>query len=115
VQTVPTVSAPTTVVVQPGAAVQVNPPPSGAPPAQPAPAPAPDKKSSGPEPAKSDKAAEKPATFNPFDLSSYEAILSRFTGGSRTTGTSNGTEGPRHPGEVMMKPAEVSTTPAGAR
>lgn len=114
-QAAPTVSSPTTVVVQPGAAVQVNPPPSGSPPTQPAPTTAPDKKSSAPEPAKSDKAAEKPATFNPFDLSSYEAVLSRLTGGSRTTGASNGAEAPQNPAEVMMKPAEVSTSPAGTR
>lgn len=111
-QPVPTVSSsPTTVVVQPGAAVQVNPPPSGSPQA-PAPA-APDKKSSAPEPAapaKPEKAAEKPATFNPFDLSSYESVLSRITGGSRTSGTSNG-EGPPKPAEVIMRPAEVSTNP----
>jgi regulator of protease activity HflC (stomatin/prohibitin superfamily) len=118
VPTVPTVSSPTTVVVQPGAAVQVNPPPSGQPQNQATPA-APDKRSSAPEPAgasKSEKAAEKPATFNPFDLSSYEAVLSRITGGSRTTGTSNGAEGPPKPVEVIMKPAEVSTQPpAGTR
>ncbi|MGV3633970.1 MAG: SPFH domain-containing protein [Pseudorhodoplanes sp.] len=110
-QAAPTVSSPTTVVVQPGAAVQVNPPPGGSPPSQPAPSGAPDKKSSAPEPAKSDKTAEKPATFNPFDLSSYEAVLSRLTGAPRTTGSSNGTEGPQKPVEVIMKPAEVPVNP----
>jgi regulator of protease activity HflC (stomatin/prohibitin superfamily) len=116
-QPAPTVSSPTTVVVQPGAAVQVNPPPAGTPSNQPAspppPAPAPDKKSSGPEPASArpEKTAEKPATFNPFDLSSYEAVLSRITGGSRSNGTPNGAEGPPKPAEVIMRPAEVSTRP----
>jgi len=112
-QAVPTVSSPTTVFVQPGGAVHVNPP--GTPPQPPAPA-APDKKSAAPEPAapaKPDKAAEKPATFNPFDLSSYEAVLSRITGGSRTTGSSNGSEGP--PAEAKMKPAGASANPAGTR
>jgi regulator of protease activity HflC (stomatin/prohibitin superfamily) len=120
VQTVPTVSSPTTVVVQPGAAVQVNPPPSAPPQNQAPPPAAPDKRSSAPEPAgtaKPEKAAEKPATFNPFDLSSYEAVLSRITGGSRTTtGTSNGAEGPPKPAEVIMRPAEVPVQPpAGTR
>lgn len=114
-QAAPTVSPPTTVVVQPGAAVQVNPQPSGAPSVQPAPAPdkKPDKKSSGPEPVlgKPEKTAEKPATFNPFDLSSYEAVLSRITGGSRTTGRSSESEGSPKPVEVIMTPAEVSTKP----
>jgi regulator of protease activity HflC (stomatin/prohibitin superfamily) len=112
-QAAPTVSSPTTVVVQPGAAVQVNPPPGGSPPNQSTPAPAPDKKSSAPEPAgaKPDKSAEKPATFNPFDLSSYESVLSRITGGSRSGGAKNGTEGPPKPAEVIMRPAEVSTRP----
>ncbi len=104
------VPPPTTVVVQPGSAVQVNPPPA-VPPQTPAPA-GPDKKSAVPEPAgpaKPEKTAEKPATFNPFDLSSYESVLSRITGGSRTDGASNGAEGPQ-------KPAEVSTNPpAGTR
>jgi hypothetical protein len=109
-------TSPTTVVVQPGGAVQVNPPPSAQPQQGPTP-PAPDKRSSGPEPAgKPDKAAEKPATFNPFDLSSYEAVLSRLTGGSRTTGSATGAEGPAKPAEVIMRPAEVSTSlPPGTR
>ncbi|HWV52535.1 prohibitin family protein [Pseudorhodoplanes sp.] len=111
-QAVPTVSSPTTVFVQPGGAVHVNPP--GTPPQPPAPA-APDKKSAAEPaaPAKPDKAAEKPATFNPFDLSSYESVLSRITGGSRTTGSSNGSEGP--PAEAKMKPAGASANPAGTR
>ncbi|MFZ5690150.1 MAG: SPFH domain-containing protein [Pseudomonadota bacterium] len=110
-QAAPTVSSPTTVVVQPGAAVQVN-PPAAAQPQQNQTPPAPDKRSSAPEAAaKNDKTAEKPAIFNPFDLSSYEAVLSRLTGGSRTTGSSNGTEGPGKPTEVMMKPAEIQVNP----
>jgi regulator of protease activity HflC (stomatin/prohibitin superfamily) len=85
-------SPPATVVLQPGA-VQVNAPPSGSQKETP---PAPDKKAAAaetPPPAKSDK----PATFNPFDLSSYEAVFSRITGSSRTTGSSNGSDAPKKP------------------
>lgn len=102
-QAAPAVSSPTTVVVQPGA-VQVQPPAGSAPaagasveaapaasdkpsekaPAQAAPAPA--------SPARS----EKPTTFNPFDLSNYETVLSRITGGARPPET----EGSRKQGEV---------------
>jgi regulator of protease activity HflC (stomatin/prohibitin superfamily) len=115
-QAAPTLSSPTTVVVQPGAALQVNPPPASPPQQNQTPS-VPDKRSSAPESAaKNEKTAEKPATFNPFDLSSYEALLSRLTSGSRTTGSSNGTEGPPKPSEVTMKPAEVQmNTPPGTR
>jgi hypothetical protein len=40
---------------------------------------------------------ERPAIFNPFDLSSYESVLSRITGGSRPTGTESGAEAPAKP------------------
>ncbi|MFN3350500.1 prohibitin family protein [Pseudorhodoplanes sp.] len=101
-QPAPAVSSPTTVVVQPGSAVQVNPPPAASPqpaapqipPAVPPAAPQAGQPSAAPpaggQPAerapdapgpRSDR-SEGPATFNPFALSSYEAILSRFTGGS---------------------------------
>jgi regulator of protease activity HflC (stomatin/prohibitin superfamily) len=82
VQTVPTV-APTTVVVQPGSAVQVNPPAGG--PAQEPPPPATDKTSGAAPSAPANP--DRPATFNPFDLSHYEALLSRITGSSRPTGS----------------------------
>lgn len=78
-QAAPTTSS-TTVVVQPGA-VQVQTAPAAAPKADTPPNA--DKKTPGPAssatPAKPDKAA----AFNPLDLSSYEAVLSRITGGAR--------------------------------
>jgi regulator of protease activity HflC (stomatin/prohibitin superfamily) len=96
-QAAPTVSSPTTVVVQPGAAVTVNPPPSGPSPVQTPPAA--DKKPDTPEAPASGKQekSEKPATFNPFDLSSYESVLSRITGGSRQPGAPGGPEAPAKP------------------
>ena len=78
VQAAPAISSPTTVVVQPGGAVQLNAPPAG-PPQDPAPAAAPDKPSAAAAPA-TPAAPDKPATFNPFDLSKYDSILSRITG-----------------------------------
>jgi hypothetical protein len=39
-------------------------------------------------------APDRPAIFNPFDLSSYESVLSRITGGSRPSGPQGGAEAP---------------------
>lgn len=79
----PAVSSPTTVVVQPGA-VQVQPPAGGA--ASDNAPTASDKapeKSSAPAGPAAPARSEKPTTFNPFDLSNYESVLSRITGGPR--------------------------------
>jgi regulator of protease activity HflC (stomatin/prohibitin superfamily) len=70
-----TVTAPTTVVVQPGASVQVNRPTAA--PAQTDPASKSDKPAAAPE---ASAKPDRPATFNPFDLSHYEAVLSRIIG-----------------------------------
>jgi hypothetical protein len=96
-QAAPTVSSPTTVVVQPGAAVNVNPPPGTPTPVQTPPAI--EKKPEAAEPAAPVKQerSEKPATFNPFDLSSYESVLSRITGGSRQAGTPGAPEAAAKP------------------
>ncbi len=96
-QAAPSASSPTTVVVQPGAAVQVNPAPAASAPA------AADKKPETPEPAAPAKpsASEKPATFNPFDLSSYESVLSRITGGSRPAETTS--KAPEAPAKPAME------------
>jgi regulator of protease activity HflC (stomatin/prohibitin superfamily) len=93
----PTSTPPTTVVVQPGAAVNVNTQPSASPQTPPGPG---EKPAATPEPGAGNKpgakpeAREKPAVFNPFDLSSYESVLSRITGGSRPTGQQDGAEAP---------------------
>lgn len=88
VLTVPTVS-PTTVVVQPGSAVQVNPPASGTPAVGSAPATEQTPAAASPAaPAKSDQ----PSTFNPFDLSNYETLFWRLTGTTRPNGTPAGSE-----------------------
>jgi prohibitin 2 len=93
----PTVTSPTTVVVQPGAAVNVNTQPSASPQTPPGPG---EKPATTPEPGAANRpgakpeASEKPAVFNPFDLSSYESVLSRITGGSRPAGTQGGAEAP---------------------
>jgi prohibitin 2 len=84
-------SSPTTVVVQPGAAVHVNPAPAA--PAQPDAAADKDKKPETPEPAAKSDRSDKPATFNPFDLSSYESVLSRITGTSRPPEASKDAKG----------------------
>jgi prohibitin 2 len=76
-------ASPTTVVVQPGAVqVQVPAGTGATPEAAPArPGKTPEK---APEPvAPAPARTEKPTTFNPFDLSNYEAVLSRITGASR--------------------------------
>jgi regulator of protease activity HflC (stomatin/prohibitin superfamily) len=94
--TPPTVTSPTTVVVQPGAAVNVNTQPS----ASPQTPPGPGEKTATVEPGAANKpgakpqASEKPAVFNPFDLSSYESVLSRITGGSRPANQQDGAEAP---------------------
>ena len=97
----PTVSSPTTVVVQPGAAVHVNPSPAA--PASNGAQAAPEQKPDAQDPAttgakpKSDQRSDKPATFNPFDLSSYDSVLSRLTGGSRTAETTKRPEAAAKP------------------
>jgi regulator of protease activity HflC (stomatin/prohibitin superfamily) len=78
----PTTAAPTTVVVQPGA-VQVHTPASGAAGTPPASDKAPEKTPAPAAPTAAPAKSEKPTTFNPFDLSNYEAVLSRITGTSQ--------------------------------
>ena len=97
--TPPTVTSPTTVVVQPGAAVNVNTQPSASPQTPPGPGekPATMEPGAANKPGAKPETSEKPATFNPFDLSSYESVLSRITGGSRPAGTQSGAEAPAKP------------------
>jgi hypothetical protein len=97
--TAPAVTPPTTVVVQPGAAVNVNPSPGASPQLQTAPGPG-EKPAATSEPGAANKPgakpdrADRPATFNPFDLSSYESVLSRITGGSRPASQQDAGEAP---------------------
>ena len=95
--TQPTATTPTTVVVQPGASVNVNTPPGAAPQMPPGPGetlPATPEPGAANKPGAKPATADKPAVFNPFDLSSYESVLSRITGGSRPGGTQGGAEAP---------------------
>jgi regulator of protease activity HflC (stomatin/prohibitin superfamily) len=97
--TPPTATSPTTVVVQPGAAVNVNPPPGATPQTPPGPGekPATVEPGAANKPGAKPQASEKPAVFNPFDLSSYESVLSRITGGSRSASQQDGAEAPARP------------------
>jgi regulator of protease activity HflC (stomatin/prohibitin superfamily) len=97
--TPPTATSPTTVVVQPGAAVNVNPPPGASPQTPPGPGekPATVEPGAANKPGAKPQASEKPAVFNPFDLSSYESVLSRITGGSRSASQQDGAEAPARP------------------
>jgi hypothetical protein len=80
--------------------VNVNPQPSASPQTPPGPG---EKPANSPEPGAANKpgakpqASEKPAVFNPFDLSSYESVLSRITGGSRPASQQDGAEAPARP------------------
>lgn len=97
--TPPGAPPPTTVIVQPGAAVNVNAQPSASPQTPPGPGenPAVPEPGAANRPGAKPQTTEKPAVFNPFDLTSYESVLSRITGGSRPTGTQSGAEAPAKP------------------
>ena len=97
--TPPGVPPATTVIVQPGAAVNVNAQPSASPQTPPGPGenPAVQEPGAANRPGAKPQTTEKPAIFNPFDLTSYESVLSRITGGSRPTGTQSGAEAPAKP------------------
>ena len=86
-------------IVQPGAAVNVHAQPSASPQTPPGPGenPAVPEPGAANRPGAKPQTTEKPAVFNPFDLSSYESVLSRITGGSRPTGTQSGAEAPAKP------------------